>query len=241
MAWSTQQLADLAGTTVKAIRYYHQLGLLDLPERRSNGYKQYEVAHLVRLLQIRRLSELGVPLSDVATMGRADEDPDQAIKVLDAELEATVNRLNRIRAELAVIMRHRAPAYVPPEFAPIARDLSDRQRSLLMVFSTVFSDASKEQFRDLVSQPNDDDTEADFETLPEDADDDRIEDLANRLLPIVIKSRAGNPWARAPLADSPLGARRAGDAMAQAMIDLYHPAQLRVLKRLNELLQEHDA
>ncbi|GAB3752627.1 helix-turn-helix domain-containing protein [Microlunatus parietis] len=240
MAWSTQQLADLAGTTVKAIRYYHQLGLLDLPERRSNGYKQYEVGHLVRLLQIRRLSELGVPLADVAAMGRADQDPDEALRVLDAELEATVNRLNRIRAELAVIMKHRAPAYVPPEFAPISRELSDRQRSLLMVYSTVLSDESKEKLRDLVSQP-DDGTQADFEALPEDADDATIERLATRLLPIVIKSRAGNPWAKDPVADSPHGARRAGDAMAQAMIDLYHPAQLRVLKRLNELLQEHDA
>lgn len=239
MAWSTQQLADLAGTTVKAIRYYHKLGLLDLPERKSNGYKQYEVGHLVRLLQIRRLSELGVPLSDVATMGRADEDPDQAIRVLDAELEATVNRLNRVRAELAVIMSHRAPAYVPPEFAAISGELSERQRSLLMVFSAVFSDESKEKFRDLVSQP-DDGTEADFEALPEDADDDAIERLAVRLLPIVIKSREGNSWAREPVADSPHGARRAGDVMAQAVIDLYNPAQLRVLKRLNDLLQEHD-
>ncbi|MFC7621443.1 MerR family transcriptional regulator [Microlunatus sp. GCM10028923] len=240
MAWSTQQLADLAGTTVKAIRYYHQLGLLELPERRSNGYKQYAVGHLVRLLQIRRLSELGVPLADVATMGRADEDPDAAIQVLDAELEATVNRLNRVRAELAVIMKHRAPAYVPPEFAPISRDLSDRQRSLLMVYSTLFSDESKEQFRALVSQP-DDGTEADFDALPEDADDETIERLAERLLPMVIKSRADNPWARDPLADSPHGAKQAGETMAQAIVDLYHPAQLRVLKRLNELLQEHDA
>lgn len=40
MAWSTQQLADLAGTTVNTVRHYHRLGLLDEPERQGNGYKQ---------------------------------------------------------------------------------------------------------------------------------------------------------------------------------------------------------
>ena len=37
MAWSTRQLAEMAGTTVKSVRYYHQLGLLDEPERLGNG------------------------------------------------------------------------------------------------------------------------------------------------------------------------------------------------------------
>lgn len=49
MAWSTRELAELAGTTVKSVRYYRQLELLDEPERLTNGYKQYEVRHLVRL------------------------------------------------------------------------------------------------------------------------------------------------------------------------------------------------
>ena len=50
MAWSTQQLADLAGSTVKAVRYYHRIGLLAEPERTSNGYKQYDTTHLVRAI-----------------------------------------------------------------------------------------------------------------------------------------------------------------------------------------------
>ena len=50
VAWSTRELAELAGTTVKSVRYYHQLRLLDEPARLTNGYKQYEVRHLVRLL-----------------------------------------------------------------------------------------------------------------------------------------------------------------------------------------------
>jgi DNA-binding transcriptional MerR regulator len=66
MAWSTRRLAQLAGTTVKTIRHYHSIGLLEEPERAGNGYKQYGTAHLVRLLQIARLRELGMPLADIA-------------------------------------------------------------------------------------------------------------------------------------------------------------------------------
>jgi len=31
VAWSTRELAELAGTSVKTVRHYHQLGLLDEP------------------------------------------------------------------------------------------------------------------------------------------------------------------------------------------------------------------
>ncbi|WP_435107406.1 MerR family transcriptional regulator [Nocardiopsis synnemataformans] len=236
MAWSTQQLAELANTTVKAVRYYHKIGLLEVPERTANGYKQYQVSHLVRLLQIRRLSDLGVPLSEVESMGRADEDPDEAIRVLDRELEATVDRLNRVRAELAVILRHRAPAYVPPAFAPVSRELSERQRSLLMVYSTVLSEESVEEFRALISEP--DDTDEEFEALPADADDAAIDRLAARMLSVVRRGREENPWSADPAVDAPGGAEHAERTMAEAMVQLYNPAQLRVLKRVNALLQE---
>ncbi|MCP3017236.1 MerR family transcriptional regulator [Nocardiopsis dassonvillei] len=236
MAWSTQQLAELANTTVKAVRYYHEVGLLDVPERAANGYKQYQVPHLVRLLQIKRLSDLGVPLSEVASMGRADEDPDEAIRVLDKELEATVERLNRVRAELAVILRHRAPAYVPPAFAPVSHELSDRQRSLLMVYSTVLSERSVEEFRALISDP--DETDEEFEALPEDADGAVIDRLAARMLPVVRRRREENPWSADPAGDAPGGAERAERTMAEAMAQLYNPAQLRVLKRLSALIRD---
>ncbi|MGV9504801.1 MerR family transcriptional regulator [Streptomyces tendae] len=59
MAWRPRQLADLAGTTVGAVRRYHDAGLLEEPPRRANGHKQYGVAHLVRVLRIKRRADLG--------------------------------------------------------------------------------------------------------------------------------------------------------------------------------------
>jgi DNA-binding transcriptional MerR regulator len=236
MAWSTRQLADLADSTVKAIRHYHEIGLLDVPERAANGYKQYKVSHLIRLLQIKRLSDLGVPLSQVAAMGRADEEPDEAIRVLDAELAATVERLNRVRAELAVILRHRAPMYVPPGFAPLARKLSDTNRSLLMVYSTVFSEQGMNEFRQMIAAR--DETDDEFDALPPDADDAAIDRLAERMVPVTRRIQEKHPWSKNPAADSPLGAKLAENTMAQAVVEFYNPAQIKALQRLNVLLEQ---
>ena len=97
MAWSTRELAELAGTSLRAVRHYHQVGLLAEPERRSNGYKQYGVEHLVRLVRIKRLVDLGFSLPQIGAMGEADDHPEEALRALDAELAETIARLQSAR------------------------------------------------------------------------------------------------------------------------------------------------
>ena len=93
MAWSTREVAELAGTTVNTVRHYHREGLLELPDRTSNGYKQYQVRHLVRLLQIRRLRELGVPLDRIEQVGTTGENSTEALEAIDADLAASIEQL----------------------------------------------------------------------------------------------------------------------------------------------------
>ena len=100
MAWSTREIAELAGTSLRAVRHYHEVGLLEAPERRANGYKQYGVAHLVRLLRIKRLTDLGFSLSRITAMG--NDRPGEAVRILDAELAVTIERLQRVRVELSL-------------------------------------------------------------------------------------------------------------------------------------------
>jgi DNA-binding transcriptional MerR regulator len=85
-----------------AVRHYHEVGLLPEPERRSNGYKQYGVAHLVRLLRITRLVDLGFSLARIAELGEDDHHPTDALRTADAELGATIERLQRARVELGL-------------------------------------------------------------------------------------------------------------------------------------------
>ena len=236
MPWSTRELAELAGTTVKTIRYYHEVGVLDLPERSSNGYKRYEVRHLVRVLQAKRLSELGVPLTEVAGMARIDEESADAIGLLRREVDATISRLTRIRDELDTIAKYEAPAYLAAKFAPIADELSARQRQLLLVYATVLSPASLERFREMIGDPSP--TEIEFEALDAEADDARIDDLARRMLPELLERRERSPLAADLVGDSPRGPAFAGRVMSEAMLQLYNRAQLRALSRLHALMVE---
>lgn len=113
MPWSTRELAELASTTVNTIRHYHRIGLLDEPERRYNGYKQYGVQHLVSLLRIRRLADLGVPLSQMHNLSTGAEGAPHVLRDLDAELQMCIERLQGVRADIVEILRHRAPADGP--------------------------------------------------------------------------------------------------------------------------------
>jgi DNA-binding transcriptional MerR regulator len=234
MAWSTQQLARLANTTTNTVRHYHKVGLLELPDRGSNGYKQYGASHLLRLLQIKRLSDLGFSLAQVAEMDRLGQDPADEIRALDAELAASMERMGRIRAELASILEHGASADIPTGFAPVSGQISDAQRSLLTVYSTMFSETTLEQFSEAVAEQGDIDIE--FEALPADADDAAIASIAGRMADEVRRQRAATPQLSDALADSPHGAKSAQTAVAHALVEVYNPAQLRALKRLGEIL-----
>jgi DNA-binding transcriptional MerR regulator len=235
MAWSTRQLADLAGTTVKAVRYYHATGLLDEPVRTGNGYKQYQVAHLVRLLQIRRLSDLGLPLAQIATLGRADEDPDEAIRVLDSELAVTIERLQRVRAELAIILRHRAPVDLPEGFGSVAGTVSEADRGMLLIYSRILDDQAMAELAEVmqVRDPLDDE----FDALPPDADEDTIQNLAERLVPGIVTLQEQYPAIKDVGAYATRGEAFARSTVLQALLELYNPAQIEALRRASLHLQ----
>jgi DNA-binding transcriptional MerR regulator len=231
LAWSTSQLAELAGTTIKAVRHYHEIGLLDEPERLSNGYKQYTVAHLLRLLQIARLSDLGVPLAQIASLAHADQDPDEAIKVLDAELEATVQRLQRIRGELALILHHRASAELPAGFAEVASEFSDAERSLVMIYSRLFDSSAMDELKLALQAEPRTDADRELAVLAPDADRSTRQRLGGAIAPAVRRQLEKAPWLQNPATRALRSAKTAEKTMTAAMQELYNPAQLEVIYR----------
>ena len=52
-AVKSNELAKLAGVTVRTLRHYHAIGLLDEPPRQANGYRDYRPEDLLRVLRIR--------------------------------------------------------------------------------------------------------------------------------------------------------------------------------------------
>lgn len=238
MGWSTRQLADLAGTSVKAVRHYHRVGVLDEPTRLSNGYKQYQTSHLIRLLQIRRLSDLGIPLSRIALMDQS-ELPEASIRSLDEELRARIRELQRLRRELAVILAHGAPIDVPTEFAPYAATMTTTDRALVSVYSRVFDSEAVIGLTQMVAA--EDETDRDFDMLPPDADDDRIRELAKRMVPQVRAAQARHAWARDPRGRAVVDAPVFDKAVGQAMMDLYNPAQLKTVILVDRMLADEEA
>ena len=233
MAWSTSQLARLAGTTTPTVRHYHRVGLLEEPERLSNGYKQYTTRHLVRLLQVRRLAARGVPLPRIGAILRDDEGSAAVLDEVDAELEATMRQLAQARAELAMLRAHRARADTPSGFEALSRGLSERQRSLLTLFSTIMGPDALEEFRQALVVG--DEVDEEFETLAPTADEETVEDLARRMVATVEDADREWPRLRDPAAGSPVGEDQARMVLGLAFAELFNPAQLRALQRVDEI------
>lgn len=68
-----KQLAEWAGTTVRTVRHYHHLGLLEVPPT-VRGRRDYTIAHLARLLRIRWLADSGVPLAQISEILSAEDE-----------------------------------------------------------------------------------------------------------------------------------------------------------------------
>ncbi|AOP47402.1 MerR family transcriptional regulator [Streptomyces lydicus] len=76
------QAAAYVGVTVKTVRHYHKLGLVEEPERDGSGYRRYGSAELLRLVQVRTLATAGVPLAEIGPL--LDVDAEQfAVAVTD--------------------------------------------------------------------------------------------------------------------------------------------------------------
>jgi DNA-binding transcriptional MerR regulator len=238
MAWSTREIAELAGTSLRAVRHYHDVGLLDEPDRHGNGYKQYGVAHLIRVLRIKRLTDLGFSLPQITAMGDTDDHPEQALRSLDAELAATVERLQRVRVELGLILSQAVLTDLPPEIAPAAAgaELSDTDHSIVVVLSRVLGPQGLQAYAEMLQDLPADPVNADFDDLPADADVSTRQDLAERLAPYASRLRAEHPGLSTMDSDAPHGARFVEQTVASAMQDLYNPAQLDVVRRTEILL-----
>ena len=95
------QVARLAQTTVRTVRYYHSLGLLPVPAERG-GWRDYDVTHLARLSRIRWLAQAGVPLGTIARI--LDAPPDEAVPQAGADHEDPVSR--DLAAALVSVQAH---------------------------------------------------------------------------------------------------------------------------------------
>ncbi|WP_418060633.1 MerR family transcriptional regulator [Pimelobacter simplex] len=108
-----KDLAERAGVSVKAVRYYESRGLLT-PARAANGYRDYDDADVLVVREIRALLSLGltadetVPFVECLRAGndRADVCPASldAYRLRIAEIDERITELSRLRGELSGLL-----------------------------------------------------------------------------------------------------------------------------------------
>jgi DNA-binding transcriptional MerR regulator len=96
-AYTVNQLAKMAGVSVRTLHHYDHIGLLKPSSRTAAGYRLYERKELLRLQQILFYKELDVPLDEIH---RILDDPEfdqvRALQQHRMQLEYQVTRLTRL-------------------------------------------------------------------------------------------------------------------------------------------------
>src|SRR5690606_38235531 len=104
---TTATLGEAAGVEVPTIRFYEQLGLLPVAERRPGDHRLYGQSVLDRLAFIRHARELGFPLDAIRDLLSLSDKPDQSCAAADViakkqltAVKARIARLTALKAEL---------------------------------------------------------------------------------------------------------------------------------------------
>lgn len=122
---NSSELSSLAGVTIRTLRHYHQAGILDEPPRATNRYRQYGVHDLIRVLRIRRLAALGIPLNQMPSL--LDDEGhgvEATLDRLDDEISAQIGCLTTQRELIARLSVLSATPDVPPELARFLGDIT---------------------------------------------------------------------------------------------------------------------
>jgi MerR family transcriptional regulator, copper efflux regulator len=119
------ELAERAGISAKAIRYYEQIGVLTPPTRTRSGYRDYDHATLGRLAFVRAAQAVGLTLGEirqVVAFRDGGQTPCEHVAALlqrrAAEVDARIAELQQLRGELDRLARRAAtlnPQRCPPE------------------------------------------------------------------------------------------------------------------------------
>ena len=126
------QIARRTGVSAKTIRFYEEIGLLPQPSRGPNSYRRYRLADLNRLLLLRRIRLLGLPLSSAkpllvgASDARCGDVQRQLLSLVEQRLRAIDQEIAELHALRETVAGYqRALAACPPADDSTFSDCSD--------------------------------------------------------------------------------------------------------------------
>jgi DNA-binding transcriptional MerR regulator len=100
--------AKLAGTNLRTLRYYEELGLLEPAQRSSGGFRFYRQTDVNRLNMIRDLQELGLHLDRIRELMPARCSTDAHAILLGRIRDALREQDRLLQERIATLEHHRA-------------------------------------------------------------------------------------------------------------------------------------
>ncbi|MFI6523756.1 MerR family transcriptional regulator [Streptomyces uncialis] len=108
------ELANAAGVSTRALRYYEQRGLLQA-RRQGNGYREYDESAVIRVHNVRALLDAGLKVDDIRELNLCLDEKQlehiptceayvlyqQRLRAVQAQLAALTEVERRLRAKLA--------------------------------------------------------------------------------------------------------------------------------------------
>lgn len=111
------EVAERAGVSTKAVRYYESLGLLAV-DRRTNGYRDYDESQVELVREIRSLGKLGIPvdgtrpfLDCLVSGNERGDDCSESVATYRATIDALSERIDELSARrqaLLELLQHAA-------------------------------------------------------------------------------------------------------------------------------------
>ena len=103
---SVKDVSEMTGVSIRALRYYDEIGLLKPTELTDAGYRLYDNKALERLQEIMFFKELEIPLEDIKKiMDNPDYNKEQVLLTQKTLLEQKRNRLNGIIELISDVMK----------------------------------------------------------------------------------------------------------------------------------------
>jgi len=98
-------VAQATGLTVRTLRHYDEIGLLEPSERTEAGYRLYSKGDLRRLYRILALRGMGFPLEEIAsTLASEGEDPRPAVRRHLERIDGQLQLAEQLRSRLTHIL-----------------------------------------------------------------------------------------------------------------------------------------
>jgi MerR family transcriptional regulator, copper efflux regulator len=105
------QVARASGIGIETIRFYEREGLLELPARRSSGYRQFDENAIIRLRFIKQAQRLGFTLREIKELLALKLDPDcsrakvreRAVAKVE-DIDARIKDLRRMKKALSPLI-----------------------------------------------------------------------------------------------------------------------------------------